>query len=96
MVAVGSAPDAVPDDGPGDLPDRDDVLADLSDVREHARYKVFGNGRIRDVEKERIRIRYLRTLIAAANAERQTQKDRDLDAMADEIDRLRDLVEPEI
>jgi len=81
---------------PVDLPDRDDALADLSDVREYARYKVFGDGRIRDKEKEKIRIKYLRTLVYAASSERQIHKDRDLEEMQAEIDRLRDLVESDL
>ena len=69
--------------------DRDDALGDLREVRDHARYKVFGKGRIRDAEKEDIRIKYLRLIVQSANAERRLLADKELEDMADELDELR-------
>lgn len=69
--------------------DRDDALGDLRDVRDHARYKVFGKGRIRDAEKEDIRIKYLRLIVQSANAERRLLADKELEEMADELDALK-------
>ena len=68
--------------------DREKVLADLREAREYARYKSLGDGRLRDPEREKLRIRYLRTLVYAANAERGLLKDRDLDEMQEELTAL--------
>ncbi|WP_232702816.1 hypothetical protein [Halobacterium wangiae] len=68
--------------------ERDDVLADLREVREQARYKTFGDGRIRDVEREDIRIKYHRLTVQAANAERRLLKDRDMDDLRERIEAL--------
>ena len=67
---------------------RERVLADLREAREYARYKSLGDGRLRDPEKEKLRIKYLRTLVYAANAERGLLKDRDLDEMQEELTAL--------
>ena len=77
--------DSDPDDS---LTDREEALAKLSDVTEYAEYKVFGKGRIRNEQKEHIRIKYLRTIVSAANAKRSLLKDRDLDELADRIAEL--------
>lgn len=87
-----STPDA-PTDVSADRSDRDDTLGDLDDVREYARYKVFGDGRIRDEGKERIRIRYLKTIAYAANVDRQIRRDKELEAMQRQIDELRNKIE---
>lgn len=84
--------DADPETGTEPPTDRDDALGDLRDVRDHARYKVFGKGRIRDAEKEDIRIKYLRLIVQSANAERRLLADKELEHMADELDELRDEV----
>jgi len=81
--------DTDPETGTGPPTDRDDALGDLRDVRDHARYKVFGKGRIRDAEKEDIRIKYLRLIVQSANAERRLLADKELEDMADELDELR-------
>jgi len=73
------------DDTETDTTDRDDALADLRAVRERARYKTFGSGRIRDEEKAQIRVKYLRLVIQAANAERRLLKDRDLEELDERL-----------
>jgi hypothetical protein len=83
------AEDSNADTEPTTPTDRDDALGDLREVRDHARYKVFGKGRIRDAEKEDIRIKYLRLIVQSANAERRLLADKELEDMADELDELR-------
>lgn len=68
--------------------DREKALADLREAREYARYKSLGDGRLRDPDREKLRIKYLRTLVYAANAERGLLKDRDLDQMKEELTKL--------
>jgi len=71
-----------------DETDRDDALADLRAVRERARYKTFGSGRIRDEGKAQIRVKYLKLIIQAANAERRLLNDKDIDELRDRVERL--------
>lgn len=88
--------DAEPETATEPPTERDDALGDLRDVRDHARYKVFGKGRIRDAEKEDIRIKYLRLIVQSANAERRLLADKELEDMADELDELRAEVRGEL
>lgn len=69
---------------------REEAIRELREIREQARYKAIGEGRIRDPERERVRIKYLRTVVYAANAERQLLSDRDLDSMMNELEDLLD------
>lgn len=75
-------------DAPGDLSERERTLARLDDVTEYAEYKVFGKGRIRNEEKERIRIKLLNTLVSAANAKRALLKDKEIEENAERIAEL--------
>ena len=68
--------------------EREETIERLNEVVDHAEYKVFGNGRIRDEEKERIRIKYLNLIVSAANSKRSLLKDRDLDELAERIAEL--------
>jgi hypothetical protein len=91
----GDEADAADDkDGEGATRDattaREEVIGELREVREQARYKAIGDGRIRDPEREKVRIKYLRTIVYAANTERSLLKDRDLDAMLNELEDLLD------
>lgn len=70
--------------------ERDDALTTLSEVSEQARYKSLGDGRIRSPEKERIRLKYLRVIISAQEARRKLLADKDLDELAEEIERLKE------
>lgn len=69
---------------------REEAIRELREVREQAKYKTIGDGRIRDPEREGVRIRYLRLIVYAANAERQLLADRDLDRMLNELEDLLD------
>jgi hypothetical protein len=73
---------------------REQVVRDLREAREYAKYKSLGDGKLRDSEKENLRIRYIRVLVSAANAERKLLKDRDLDEMVKELEALLDEGEP--
>jgi hypothetical protein len=78
------------DDDSAALTDRERAIEELRAVRDQARYKVFGDGRIRDTDKEDIRIKYLRLMVQSANAERRLINDRELDDLAAEIADLRE------
>ncbi|WP_080505127.1 hypothetical protein [Halorubrum aethiopicum] len=67
---------------------RDDALAELSDVVEQARYKSLGEGRIRSPEKERIRLKYLRVIISALSTRRKYLADKDLEELSERLDQL--------
>jgi hypothetical protein len=67
---------------------RDEALAELSDVIEQARYKSLGDGRIRSPEKERIRLKYLRVIISALSTQRKYLADKDLEELSQRIEKL--------
>ena len=67
---------------------RDDALAELSDVIEQARYKSLGEGRVRSPEKELIRLKYLRVIISALSTRRKYLADKDLEELSERLDRL--------
>ena len=71
-----------------DLDARERALEKLDDVIEYADYKALGNGQLRDPERERLRIKYLNTIISASNAKRALLKDKDLDELAERINEL--------
>jgi len=70
--------------------ERDSALASLTEVIEQARYKSLGDGRIRSPEKERIRLKYLRVIISAQETRRKLLADKDLDELAEEVERLKE------
>jgi len=72
--------------------DYDSMLADLDVAIEEARYKIE-NGRVRDAEKEKVRIKWVRALAYAVNVRRQVANDRDLQALAEEIEELKEAYE---
>ena len=74
--------------------ERDEALAALNEIVDHARYKSFGDGRIRSPEKERIRLKYLRVMVSALDSRRQYLADKDIDELAKEVDRLKEEYEP--
>jgi hypothetical protein len=67
---------------------RDTALAELSDVIDHARYKSFGDGRIRDAETERIRLKYLRIIIQAQGERRKMLADKEIIELKERIEEL--------
>ena len=69
---------------------REEALATLGEVVEQARYKSLGDGRIRSPEKEKIRLQYLRVIISAQGERRKLLQDKDLDELAEEVERLKD------
>jgi len=72
--------------------DYDSMLEDLDVAIEEARYKIE-NGRVRDAEKEKVRIKWVRALAYAVNVRRQVANDRDLQALAEEIEELKEAYE---
>lgn len=71
--------------------DRNDAIAELRRAREYAREKVWGDGRIRDVERANVRVKYLKVIIQAANAERRLMRDAQLDELDEQVEQLREL-----
>lgn len=67
----------------------DAMLSDLDVAINEARRKI-DNGRIRDPEKERVRVKWVRALAYAVNVRRQVANDRDLEELATEIQELKD------
>ena len=67
---------------------RDDALASLSEVIEQSRYKSLGDGRIRDPERERIRIRYLRVIISAQAERRKLLADKEIEELKERLERI--------
>jgi hypothetical protein len=68
--------------------ERDDALATLSDIVEHARYKSLGDGRIRSPEKERIRLKYLRVIVSAESERRKILADKELEELEERLEAL--------
>lgn len=68
--------------------ERDEALATLSDVIDHARYKSLGDGRIRSPEKERIRLKYLRVVISAEGERRKLLADKELEELEERLEQL--------
>ena len=73
--------------------ERDEALATLNEVVDHARYKSLGDGRIRSPERERIRLKYLRVIISAQDTRRKLLADKELEALADEVEALKERYE---
>ena len=73
--------------------ERDEALASLTEIVDHARYKSLGDGRIRSPEKERVRLKYLRVMVSALDSRRQYLADKDLDELAEEIEALKEQYE---
>ena len=61
--------------------ERDEALATLSEIVDHARYKGLGDGRIRSPEKERVRLKYLRVIVKAESERRKLLADKDLEEL---------------
>ena len=74
---------------PGSVDDYDVMLSSLDAAIEQARDKIE-NGRVYDEEKEKVRVKWIRALAYAINVRRQVTVDRDLEELADEVDRLKE------
>mgnify|MGYP006873347198 FL=1 len=68
--------------------ERDEALATLSEIVDHARYKSLGDGRIRSPEKERVRLKYLRVIVSAESERRKLLADKDLEELQERLDAL--------
>ena len=75
--------------------DYDEMLATLDVAIEEARRKIE-NGRIRDVDREKARVKQWRALGYLINVRRQVANDRDLEALAEEIEELKTDRTPEV
>jgi hypothetical protein len=83
------APAPARDDGAVTTADYDRMLDDLDAAIAEARRKI-DEGRVRDEEKEKVRVKQWRALGYLINIRRQVCNDRDLEALADEIEDLKD------
>ena len=70
------------------------MLETLDVAIAEARRKVE-NGRVRNAENEKVRIKWIRALAYAVNVRRQVTADRDLDELSDRIEALEELGEGE-
>ena len=70
--------------------ERDNALAELSEVIDHARYKSLGDGRIRNPESERIRLKYLRVIVQANAERRKLSADKELEELKERLEALED------
>ena len=68
--------------------ERDEALATLREVVDHARYKSLGDGRIRSPEKERIRLKYLRVIVSAQDTRRKLLQDKELEELAERLEAI--------
>ena len=68
--------------------ERDDALAELSEVIDEARYKSLGDGRIRNPQSEKIRLKYLRIIIQANSERRKLLADKELEEMRERLEAL--------
>jgi len=79
---------SVADDADAVVSDYDQMLADLDVAIEEARRKIE-DGRVRDAENEKVRIKWIRALAYTVNIRRQVANDRDLEELAEEIEALK-------
>ena len=68
--------------------ERDEALATLREIVDHARYKSLGDGRIRSPEKERIRLKYLRVIISAESERRKLLQDKELEDLQERLEAI--------
>lgn len=68
--------------------DYDAMLEDLDVAIQEARDKIE-NGRVRDPEREKVRIKWVRALAYAVNVRRQVANDRDLEELAQQVEELK-------
>lgn len=75
-------------DGPeADSEDWNEMIETLDAATEAAREKVE-NGRVYDVENEKVRIKWIRALAYAVNVKQSVMKNRDLEELSEKIDRI--------
>jgi len=67
-----------------------DAMLDTLDVAiEEAQYKIE-NGRVRSPENEKVRVKWIRALAYTVNVRRQVANDRDLQELAEKVERLQE------
>lgn len=79
--------DESPDAGPATT-DYGDMLDSLDVAIEEAQRKIE-NGRVYDAQNEKVRIKWIRALAYTINVRRQVAETRDLEELADEVERLK-------
>jgi ribosomal protein L13E len=75
--------------------DYDEMFATLDIAIDEARRKIE-EGRIRDVDREKARVKQWRALGYLINVRRQVANDRDLESLAEEIEELKADRTPEV
>ena len=84
---MSSQPDSPSIELPED--DRERMLELLEDGIREAHAKVQ-NGRVRDPENEKVRIKWVKALAQSVSAYRRLKRDADLERLEDRIDRIED------
>lgn len=84
MSADASAPAREAEPAPTDY----ESMLDTLDVAIDEAQRKIENGRVRDAEREKVRIKWVRCLAYAINVRRQVANDRDLEELAERIDAL--------
>lgn len=83
--------------GAGDSPevlgeevaDYERMLEVLDAAIEEAEYKINGDGRLRDIEREKVRVKYLRVIGYLVGQRRQVTQDRDLEQLTQDVEQLK-------
>lgn len=70
------------------------MLDTLDTAIEEAQYKIE-NGRVRNPENEKVRIKWVRALAYTVNVRRQVANDRDLEELAEQVEQLKEAYEDE-
>jgi hypothetical protein len=76
-------------DGSDDAEHYDEMLDHLDTAIEEANRKIE-SGRVYDAENEKVRIKWIRALAYAVNVRRQVTNDRDLQELAEEVEKLKE------
>lgn len=87
-VAVSKAQPQQPDTFTDNM-DRSDVLDMVESAMQEAHSKVE-SGRVYDPENEKIRIKWVKAVGYLANQHRQIQRDKDLEELSEEVERLKE------
>lgn len=87
-MSADTSPPVADDDADAVVSDYDQMLADLDVAIAEARRKIE-DGRVRDAENEKVRIKWIRALAYTVNIRRQVANDRDLEELAEEIEALK-------
>jgi len=75
---------------PEDSDEYDEMIATLDEIIELGLYKLTGDGRMGNPEKERVRCEYMKRTEQAIRAKRQVVKDRHLQEMGRTLEQLQE------